>query len=251
MKGRAVEDKQCSSLLKPCLPVFACVAIIGMLIGCKPKGVPSDRSLSLKNAPNARDAGGYPTQDGKIVGRGLLYRSDKLSDITQAECNVIQTAGIKTIADVRTDEEKRSAPDAAALFEFAEYKSVPIEIDAPSHKEAYKAFAADPDIPAAIAAIFTILAERDNLPALIHCSAGKDRTGGLIALVHLLLGVHPDDVMADYLLSNKAGRDVEAEWLQVALDQVDAEGGIEAFLSNRGIGPDIQQAVRTNLLQDR
>lgn len=251
MKNRAVENKQSLSLLKPCLPVFACVAIIGMLIGCKPKGVPSDRSLNLKNAPNARDAGGYITQDGIGVGRNLLYRSDKLSEITQAECDVIRTAGIKTIIDVRTDEERRSAPDAAGLFDFAQYKSVPIEIDAPSHEEAYKAFATDPDIPAAIAAIFTILADRDNLPVLIHCSAGKDRTGGLIALVHLLLGVHPDDVMADYLLSNQAGRDVEAEWLQVALDQVDAEGGIEVFLSNRGIGPDIQEAVRANLLQDR
>ena len=201
MKSRAVEDKQCSLLFKPCLPVFACVAIIGMLIGCKPEGVPSDRSLNLKNAPNARDAGGYPAQDGRIVGRGLLYRSGKLSDITQAECDVIQAAGIKTIVDVRNDEEKCSAPDATGLFDFARYKSVPIEIDAPSHKEAYKAFATDPDIPAAIAAIFTILADSGNLPVLIHCSAGKDRTGGLIALVHLLLGVHPDDVMADYLLS--------------------------------------------------
>lgn len=70
-------------------------------------------------------------------------------------------------------------------------------------------------------------------------------------MVHLLLGVHPDDVMADYLLSNKAGRDVKAEWLQAALEQLDAKGGIEVFLSNRGIGPDIQQAVRANLLQDR
>ena len=251
MKNRAVENKQCLSLLKRCLPVFTCAAIIGMLIGCKPKGVPSDRSLNLKNAPNARDAGGYVVQDGRVVGRNLLYRSDKLSEITQAECDIIRAAGIKTIIDLRNDEERSSAPDAACLFDFAEYKSVPIEVDAPSRIEGYKAFATDPGLTAPIAAIFTILAERDNLPVLIHCSAGKDRTGGMLALVHLLLGVHPDDVMTDYLLSNKAGKDVKAEWLQAALDQLDAEGGIEVFLNNRGIGPDIQQAVRANLLQHR
>ncbi len=251
MNDRAVENKQCLSLFKPFLRVFVCVAIIGMLIGCKPEGVPSDRSLNLKNAPNARDAGGYPTQDGRIVGRGLLYRSDKLSEITQAECDIIRAAGIKTIIDLRNDEERSSAPDAACLFDFAEYKSVPIEVKAPSRIEGYKAFATDPCLTAPIAEIFSILAERDNLPVLIHCSAGKDRAGGITALVHLLLGVHPDDVMADYLLSNKAGRDVKAEWLQVALEQLDAEGGVEVVLSNRGIGPDIQQAVRANLLQDR
>ena len=251
MKKRTVEDKQSLSFFKPCLRMLACVAIIGIITGCQPNGVPSDRSLDLENAPNARDAGGYTTQDGNAVSRNLLYRSDRLSSIKQIECDVIRTLGIKTIIDVRTDKEKRSAPDAACLLDFAQYKPVPIDLGGLSHKEAYKSFATEPKIPAAIAAISNILADRDNLPVLIHCSAGKDRTGGIIALVHLLLGVHPDDIMADYLLSRRAGRNVKAEWLQAALDQVDAEGGIEVFLSNRGIGLQIQQAVRANLLQDR
>jgi protein-tyrosine phosphatase len=251
MKNTAVKNNKCLSLFKPCFRLFVWVAIVAILTGCKPKGVPSNRSLNLKNAPNARDAGGYITKDGGIVGRNLLYRSDKLSEITQAECDVIKTHGIKTIIDLRNDEERRSAPDAACLFDFAQYKSVPMEVNAPSRIEGYKAFATDPGLAAPIAEIFSILAERDNLPVLIHCSAGKDRTGGIIALVHLLLGVQPDDVMADYLLSNQAGRDVEAEWLQAALDQVNAEGEIEAVLNNRGIGPDIQHAVRENLLQNR
>jgi hypothetical protein len=73
----------------------------------------------------------------------------------------------------------------------------------------------------------------------------------MVALVHLLLGVKRDDIMADYLLSIKAGKDVKAEWLQASLDKVWTEGGIEVFLSNRGIGREIQQAVRANLLLDR
>ena len=51
---------------------------------------------------------------------------------------------------------------------------------------------------------FETLAESDG-PTLIHCLAGKDRTGIAVALLHTLLGVHPDDVMADYLLTNSAG----------------------------------------------
>lgn len=251
MKNRAVENKQGLSLFKQCFQLFACAAIIGMLNGCGPSGVPSERSLSLKNAPNARDAGGYLTQDGRFVGRNLLYRSDKLSKITQTECEVIRAAGIKTIIDLRNDEERRTAPDAGCLFDFAEYKSVPIEVEAASRIEGYKALITEADLGAPIAEIFSVLAERDNLPVLIHCSAGKDRAGGMIALVHLLLGVHPDDVMADYLLSNRAGKDVKVEWLQAALEQLDSEGGIEMFLNKRGIGPEIQQAVRANLLRDR
>ena len=71
------------------------------------------------------------------------------------------------------------------------------------------------------------------------------------ALVQLLLGVNRDDIMADYLLSRKAGKEVKAEWMQAALEQVEDEGGIEAFLSNRGIGRETQQAVRANHLREK
>lgn len=251
MKKRIVEDKQCLSFFKLCVRVFLCAVIIGMLNRCGPVGVPSERSLNLQNAPNARDAGGYLIEDGRIVGWGLLYRSDKLSKITQTECDVIRAAGIKTIIDLRNDEERHTAPDTTCLFDFAEYKSVPIEVEAASRIEGYKAMIIEADLGAPIAEIFSILAERDNLPVLIHCAAGKDRAGGIVALVHLLLGVHPDDVMADYLLSNRAGKDVKAQWLQAALEQLEADGGIEVFLNNRGVGPEIQRAVRANLLRDR
>jgi len=207
--------------------------------------------MSLKNAPNARDTGGYPAMDGLIMGRKLLYRSGKLSEITETECDVIKRAGIKTIIDLRSNKERQSAPDAECLFDFAQYKSIPIVVNAPSGTEAYEAFADDAEISASISAIFSILADRDNLPVIIHCSAGKDRAGGISALVQLLLGVKDDDIMADYLLSRKAGKEVREEWLQAALEQVEDEGGIEAFLSNRGIGAKTQQRVRANLLRDR
>jgi protein-tyrosine phosphatase len=226
------------------------ISSIFVSIGCGPGGIPAERSMNLKNAPNARDTGGYVTRDGRIMGRKLFYRSGKLSKITQTECDVIRAAGIKTIIDLRRDEERQSAPDAECLFDFAEYKSLPIKVDASTRIEGYKAFITEAELADEISTIFHILAERDNLPVLIHCSAGKDRAGGMVALVHLLLGVNREDVMADYLLSNRAGRNVKAQWLKAALDQLEAEGGIEVFLNSRGVGPEIQQSVRRNLLQE-
>ena len=244
-------DRRCISVFKWCFWVLLCAATMWLCGGCGPGGIPAERSLNLKNAPNARDAGGYPAMDGMIMGRKLLYRCGKLSEITETECDVIQRAGIKTIIDLRSDEERQSAPDAECLFDFAEYKSLPIVANASSRIEAYKAFATDAEISATISTIFNILAERDNLPVIIHCSAGKDRAGGMVALVHLLLGINRDNIMADYLLSLKVGKDVKTEWLQASLDKVWSEGGIEVFLSNRGIGRDTQQAVRANFLRNR
>ena len=246
----AREERQSISVSKQYFLVLVCAAIIGPVGGCGPRGIPAERSMNLKNAPNARDAGGYPAMDGMIMGRKLLYRCGKLSEITETECDAIQRAGIKTIIDLRSDEERQSAPDAECLFEFARYKSVPVIVNASSRIEEYKAFFTEADLADEIYTIFSILAERDNLPAIIHCSAGKDRAGGMVALVHLLLGVNREDVMADYLLSNRAGRDVKAQWLKAALEQLEAAGGIEVFLNSRGIGPEMQQAVRKNLLQE-
>ena len=250
-KNMAIEDRQYISVFKQYFLVLVCAVIIGPTGGCGLSGIPVERSMNLKNAPNARDAGGYVARDGRIMSRKLLYRSGKLSKIKQTECDVIRAAGIHTIIDLRHDEEKQSAPDAECLFDFAEYKSLPIKVNASSRIEGYKTFITNADLTDEIYTIFSILAERDNLPVIIHCSAGKDRAGGIVALIHLLLGVNREYVMADYLLSNRAGRDVKAEWLKAALDQLEAEGGIEAFLNNRGIGPEIQQAVRENLLEDR
>lgn len=249
MNDMAGVDSRRLSAFKQYFLVLVCAAMMGPTGGCGPGGIPKERSLNLKNAPNARDTGGYPAMDGMIMGRKLLYRSGKLSDITETECDVIRLVGIKTIIDLRSDKERQSAPDAECLFDFAEYKSLPIVVNASSRTEAYKAFATDAEISASISAIFSILAERDNLPVIIHCSGGKDRAGGMSALVQLLLGVNRDDIMADYLLSRKAGKEVKAEWMQAVLEQVEDEGGIEVFLSNRGIGAEIQQAVRANLLE--
>src|SRR5206468_1406882 len=68
----------------------------------------------------------------------------------------------------------------------------------------YRSLPLRPRLVDALSLYFEALAEREG-PSLLHCFAGKDRTGIAAALLHTLLGVHADDVMADYLLTNSAG----------------------------------------------
>jgi protein tyrosine/serine phosphatase len=78
-------------------------------------------------------------------------------------------------------------PDSGRRFMTDTYRQLPFE---PSHLDLFARY-------------FRTLGETDG-PVLIHCAAGKDRTGMLAALTHHLLGVHPDDMIADYLLTNTA-----------------------------------------------
>ena len=73
----------------------------------------ADRSLHLASAPNFRDVGGYRTSDGKWVKMGLLYRSDGLDALTDADIATVQALGIKLVCDLRTDGERTSKPDKA------------------------------------------------------------------------------------------------------------------------------------------
>ena len=73
--------------------------------------VTADHSLHLASAPNLRDIGGYRTGDGKWVKVGLLYRSDGLDALTDADLATVQALGIKLVCDLRTDGERSSKPD--------------------------------------------------------------------------------------------------------------------------------------------
>jgi len=174
---------------------------------------------------NFRDFGGYKTQNGTRLKRGLLYRSGDLSEATDADLDYISSSlGIKTICDLRSEHEQRMEPDRipeAASFTFFNIPMRPIidyharslrrlfslmfgrerRIDyiAESYK-AYREYATN-YLPQ-LKVLFQRISNPENLPVLIHCSAGKDRTGVVSGLIQLVLGVSVETVMEDYLKTN-------------------------------------------------
>ncbi|KAJ3300581.1 hypothetical protein HK104_009916 [Borealophlyctis nickersoniae] len=117
--------------------------------------------------------------------------------------------------------------------------------------------------------IFTILADKSSYPVLIHCTAGKDRTGLTVALLQMLAGVESDQIIRDYArskegLKSQMGRLVEGvgqhglsddfagcppEVMEKTLLFIKEEyGSIEQYLESVGVERDVQERVRTNLL---
>jgi len=173
------------------------------------------RVVPLERVPNFRDFGGYPTVDGRYVRRGLLYRSGALADLSEQDVAVLRKLGIKLICDLRTDLEAQEAPDVplegvtlwrlpviqqeesavkARTFLFDRHRLDQVMI------QTYQSFVRD-KAPIFGAAIVRF-ADPANLPAVFHCSAGKDRTGILAALLLGALGVSDELIIADYTLSN-------------------------------------------------
>lgn len=207
----------------------------------------SDRVLALEGVHNFRDAGGYPVAGGGRLRRGTLWRSGQHHGATDADLAAIDALGLASVFDLRTSVERgrhpcrRSQGFEAAVF-FAED---PDRLHAPhlaaaqtarqrtaqSTRESltrnYGGIALRPELQAMIRQYLATLAEGKG-PSLINCMAGKDRTGIAVAMLHEAVGVHRDDIMEDYLLTNTAG-DVEAriasgaETIKAITGQVDLE----------------------------
>jgi protein-tyrosine phosphatase len=190
--------------------------------------VTADRSLHLASAPNFRDIGGYRTRDGKWVEVGELYRSDGLDALSDADLATVQALGIKLVCDLRTDGERSSKPDKeipGATNEqiniigedelTAEITSAITSGDKAAQQELLgngkaerllvdggAALVSDPNPLAQYKVFFSRIEDPNNLPTVMHCSAGKDRTGWASAAVLTALGVPKATVMEDYLASN-------------------------------------------------
>jgi protein-tyrosine phosphatase len=181
-----------------------------------PLPMDDERILKLESVPNFRDVGGYTTADGRRVRWRKVYRSGTLSQMTPQDMETIAALGIKLVCDMRSAEEIAQNPERIPLG--AQYAHLPLTAENDTIKrlrtllfnkrklpllliETYTRVLLDSNAPL-YGDILRRLAERDNLPALIHCSAGKDRTGIAIALLLLVLGVPEDVVVADYTLSN-------------------------------------------------
>jgi protein-tyrosine phosphatase len=179
-----------------------------------------DRIIDLEGAVNFRDLGGYATVDGQHTRWRVLFRADGLSELTGDDLAVFRQLGIRTVIDLRTGHElEQSRFDVEAHpvefhhFPFIKSLANDGEFDrAPGFLGAQYRQMLDDAAPQIVGAL-SALAAPDARPAVFHCTAGKDRTGLLSALVLSLLGVPEETVVADYALSGAAMARLRAKLL--------------------------------------
>ncbi len=240
-----------------------------------------DRLIALEGAVNFRDLGGYAAQDGQRTRWRVLFRADGLSDLTAADLSVMETLGIRTVIDLRSATElERSRfdidahPVAFHHFPFIEELPDAQEFDrrpgllGSQYQEILR------DAGPKIVDVLDVLSAPGALPAVFHCTAGKDRTGVLSALVLSLLGVDEPTVVADYALSGEAmlrlraklilkypeGRETlenidevfsaDPVQMELLLDHLRAQyGSAEAYLAGLGARAGLIEALRGALLE--
>ncbi|RDI44638.1 tyrosine-protein phosphatase [Nocardia mexicana] len=200
----------------------------------------ADRSLHLQGVQNARDVGGYRTTDGRTVQTGLVFRSGELSKATDADLAALTDRGLKFDDDLRTGYERAFAPDrvpaGAALHIDDVIGQAPPQVMASTlvaGTDLYRAFITAPGANEGFASILHDIIDTDDGSVLFHCTAGKDRTGWMSAVLLTVLGVDRDTVNYDFLLSNhyrNAGDNdplngVVLPALDAAFDQVDQTYG--------------------------
>ena len=183
-----------------------------------------DRILPMEGIRNFRDYGGYAGAEGARIKRGVLWRSGHHHEATPGDLDKVAKLGLTSVIDLRGDSERALYPcarhpefGAAVLYEPGETAGLS---GAAAHEAAGQGVRTGAEARAAmirlnqgmpwrsvlVASMKLFFAElaADRGPSLLHCVAGKDRTGLAASLAHHVLGVHPDDALEDYLLTNTA-----------------------------------------------
>jgi protein-tyrosine phosphatase len=241
------------------------------------------RHLNLAGASNFRDLGGYAARDGRAVRWRQIFRSNHLGHVTDPDIEILRGLGLRSAFDFRGTEERVAA--MCVLKEIAVH-SLPIE---PTVVAALRARLAT-GVPLSSAdalevmrgsyrdyvhnntprfrALFAHLLE-DRAPLVIHCTAGKDRTGFACALILHALGVADDVIAQDYLLTNHFYRrdpsassdlpddvskvlgSVETSFLAAAFDAIGADyGDLESYFSEGlGLGTRERAALEARYLE--
>lgn len=205
------------------------------------------RKIELEGTVNFRDFGGYQTEDGRYVKTGLLYRSDGLYDLTDADVEKVRALGIRTIVDYRNPGEISKLQDRE--IPGAVYRNLDPRADAAAlasdekgqdrreltTQDAWRLmtvqneqFVLCGDSVEAYRTMLRLAMEEANLPMVQHCRGGKDRTGYGVALILLLLGVPRETVMADYLLTNVYKRAKNDARLEKVRQQTGNEDTVQA-----------------------
>jgi protein-tyrosine phosphatase len=185
------------------------------------------RLLPLEGACNFRDFGGYQTSDGRRVRWRRLFRSGVMTRLQPAAMAALRDLDIRAVCDLRRTDERQRHPNPSFGPGVRQFEWDTLVETSPIRKPEFARSASIGEARAAmvgmyeripyvlqprLAGAFAALAQVEEGGFVVHCSAGKDRTGVAVALVLEVLGVPRDVVVADYVLTNEAV-DLEAQLL--------------------------------------
>ncbi|ETW95363.1 MAG: hypothetical protein ETSY1_30945 [Candidatus Entotheonella factor] len=245
----------------------------------------TDRHFPFEGCFNFRDIGGYPTSDGRTICWGRYFRAGRLDRMTQNDLEKVRSLGIATQIDLRKSDEVLDQSRGPLPSMGTSYHHIPVIPDGGSEQLSrlvgdtgisgkrylgYLEFGSDTWLR-----MFEFFANAQHQPILIHCTAGKDRTGVSTAFLLSVLGVDRAWIEADYLLTNRdVARQVDFVESSMGLPEgVDRDvmlratgvpetamhdflnglqarwGGPLAYLRSIGINDDVFDAVREAFLE--
>jgi protein-tyrosine phosphatase len=244
-----------------------------------------ERHFHFEGCFNFRDIGGYLNQDGRRVKKGFYFRAGRQDRMTDKDLAQLSDLNISTQIDLRKQEEVLDQGRGPLEAMGANYINIAVIPEGGSDK--LNKLVGDTGIsgkrylgylefgPTSWLRLFGILAEEENLPVLLHCTAGKDRTGVSTAFLLSVLGVSRDVIEADYLLTNldterqadfiestvgyPKGYDrekmitiagVPQDAMKDFLDGVESKwGSVVEYLQKIGITQDQMNKIRDNFLE--
>jgi protein tyrosine/serine phosphatase len=246
--------------------------------------------IELDGACNARDLGGLPTVDGRVTRTGVLLRADNRQDLTARDVEELSHRGLGTVLDLRTTAEiellgpgpLHGTPVKHLHLDLIPHgfegrsvleRTIPDE-NAPEHAVDHLYFDYVRDAPDAVATALRTIADPHSGAVLVHCAAGKDRTGVLVALALELVGVRRDAIIADYARTDErieriverlmstpvysehaTGRTLDSfrphVWnMERFLDRVDREyGGVHGLAMSVGVDEETVARLSRRLLE--
>ncbi|MDJ0573904.1 MAG: tyrosine-protein phosphatase [Xenococcaceae cyanobacterium MO_234.B1] len=235
---------------------------------------PFQRHLKLAGCHNLRELGGYTTSDGKQIQWSTLLRSDSLHGLPLSSQQKLIDYGVRTIIDLRTPSEVKRKSYALSNTSEIEYFNLPLvedrsQIESIKQKTLfeYNCFFLEKRSPQIKKILGTIATQQT--PLVIHCAAGKDRTGIIIALLLAVADVPVATIAEDYQLSDRYLAPLYSKIRQQAIKEGFAHllksppqtiidtfayldqnyGGINNYLENVAISWEIRDRLKTIIVR--